>query len=58
MIVQRNMKMNDKDSHLVFDTNIFLKGLEFNLIPGTIYTTPTIIDETVIARFNTLSAIL
>ena len=35
--------MNNKVSHLVFDTNIFLKGLELNLIPGTIYTTPTII---------------
>ncbi len=29
----------------IFDTNIFLKGLEFNLIPGIIYTTPRIIEE-------------
>jgi len=44
--------MNNKVSHLVFDTNIFLKGLEFNLIPGTIYTTPTIIDEIKVEKYK------
>jgi UPF0271 protein len=30
---------------LIFDTNIFLLGIDFNLIEGLIYTTPKVIDE-------------
>jgi len=52
MIVQRNKNMNEEGSCLVFDTNIFLKGLEFNLIPGTIYTTPQIIEEIKVNKFK------
>ncbi|MHA2281078.1 MAG: NOB1 family endonuclease [Promethearchaeota archaeon] len=44
--------MNDDVSHLVFDTNIFLKGLEFNLIPGIIYTSPTIIEEITVKKYK------
>lgn len=46
------MNMNNEVSHFVFDTNIFLKGLEFNLIPGTIYTTPTIIEEIKVKKYK------
>lgn len=53
MIVQRNNNnMNNKVSHLVFDTNIFLKGLELNLVLGTIYTTPMIIEEIEVKRYK------
>ncbi len=52
MIVQKNITMNDDISRLVFDTNIFLKGLEFNLIPGTIYTTPWIIEEIKVDKYK------
>ncbi|MHA2036208.1 MAG: NOB1 family endonuclease [Promethearchaeota archaeon] len=36
----------------IFDTNIFLKGLEFNLIPGIIYTTPRIIQEIKVNKYK------
>jgi len=52
MIVQRNKNMNEEVSYLVFDTNIFLKGLEINLIPGIIYTTPKIIEEIKVNKFK------
>jgi rRNA maturation endonuclease Nob1 len=44
--------MNEEVSYLVFDTNIFLKGLEINLIPGIIYTTPKIIEEIKVNKFK------
>ena len=44
--------MNTELSHLVFDTNIFLKGVEFNLIPGIIYTTPSIIEEIKVKKYE------
>jgi rRNA maturation endonuclease Nob1 len=44
--------MNNKVSHLVFDTNIFLKGLELNLVPGVIYTTPLIIEEIEVKKYK------
>ncbi|UCC18146.1 MAG: hypothetical protein JSV62_08485 [Promethearchaeota archaeon] len=37
--------MKKKDSIYIFDTNIFLTGIDFNIIEGIIYTTPSIIDE-------------
>jgi UPF0271 protein len=52
MIVQRNKNMNEEVSCLIFDTNIFLKGLEFNLFPSTIYTTPKIIEEIKVNKFK------
>ncbi|MFX1397067.1 MAG: NOB1 family endonuclease [Promethearchaeota archaeon] len=36
---------------LIFDTNIFLLGIDFNLIKGTIYTTPGVIEEIKVAKY-------
>ncbi|MHA1933044.1 MAG: NOB1 family endonuclease [Promethearchaeota archaeon] len=44
--------MDNEVSHFVFDTNIFLKGVEFNLIPGIIYTTPSIIEEIKVKKYE------
>ncbi len=44
--------MNDELSCLVLDTNIFLKGLDFNLIPGKIYTAPLIIEEINVDKYK------
>ncbi|MFX0105417.1 MAG: NOB1 family endonuclease [Candidatus Hodarchaeota archaeon] len=35
----------------VFDTNIFLTGIDFNIIEGIIYTTPSIIEEIKISKY-------
>ncbi|MFX1501008.1 MAG: NOB1 family endonuclease [Promethearchaeota archaeon] len=37
--------MKEKDVINIFDANIFLTGLDFNIIKGIIYTTPSIIEE-------------
>ncbi len=37
--------MKEKASIYVFDTNIFLTGIDFNIIEAEIYTTPSIIEE-------------
>jgi len=37
---------------LIFDTNIFLTGIDFNLINGLIYTTPSIIEEIKVEKFS------
>ncbi len=37
---------------LIFDTNIFLTGIDFNLIDGFIYTTPSIIKEIDVERYK------
>ncbi|MFX1417918.1 MAG: NOB1 family endonuclease [Promethearchaeota archaeon] len=37
--------MKKKNSFYIFDTNIFLTGIDFNVIEGVIYTTPSIVDE-------------
>lgn len=37
--------MKEKTSIYIFDTNIFLTGIDFNVIEGSIFTTPSIIDE-------------
>ncbi|MHA1292774.1 MAG: NOB1 family endonuclease [Promethearchaeota archaeon] len=37
--------MSEKKPIFIFDTNIFLMGIEFNIIDGIIYTTPRIIEE-------------
>jgi rRNA maturation endonuclease Nob1 len=44
--------MNEKRSLLIFDANIFLTGLDFNLIKDIIYTTPGIIDEIKAKRYS------
>ncbi|MFX1258513.1 MAG: NOB1 family endonuclease [Promethearchaeota archaeon] len=36
---------------LTFDSNIFLTGIDFNLINGIIYTTPKIIDEIKVDKY-------
>lgn len=36
---------------LIFDTNIFLLGIDFNVIDGYIYTTPKIIEEIKYKRY-------
>jgi UPF0271 protein len=41
-----------KDIVLVFDTNIFLTGIDFNLIPNIIYTTSKVIDEINVTRYK------
>ncbi len=45
----RNQK---KSSILIFDTNIFLLGVDFNLFPNKIYTTPDIINEIEVIRYE------
>ena len=44
--------MKEKDSIYIFDTNIFLTGIDFNLFKGVIYTTPSIIDEVNDSRYK------
>jgi len=51
MIHQKNKNMQNKSSILIFDTNIFLTGIDFNLIEGLIYTTPTIIEEIKVKKY-------
>jgi len=41
-----------KSSILVFDTNIFLRGIDFNFFKETIFTTPEIIDEVRVKRYK------
>ncbi len=36
----------------IFDTNIFLTGVDFNLFKGTIYTTPSIIKEIDVRKYK------
>ena len=44
--------MKEQASIYIFDTNIFLTGIDFNVIEGDIYTTPSIIDEVKDPRYN------
>ncbi|MCJ7647019.1 MAG: NOB1 family endonuclease [Candidatus Lokiarchaeota archaeon] len=41
-----------KSSILIFDTNIFLMGIDINLFPNKIYTTPEIINEIEVKRYE------
>lgn len=41
-----------KSSILIFDTNIFLRGVDLNLFPNKIYTTPEIINEIEVKRYE------
>ena len=43
--------MKKKAPILIFDTNIFLTGIDFNVINGTIYTTPNVIEEIKVERY-------
>jgi len=48
-------KSNDipqnEDQILVLDTNIFLMGIDFNVIKGKLYTVPEILDEIKVERY-------
>ncbi len=52
MILQKNDEMLSKSPILIFDTNIFLTGIDFNLIDGFIYTTPCIIEEIKVKKYS------
>ncbi|MFW9879340.1 MAG: NOB1 family endonuclease [Candidatus Thorarchaeota archaeon] len=43
--------MKEKNSIYIFDTNIFLTGIDFNVIRGVIYTTPSIVEEVKASKF-------
>ena len=43
--------MKEKHSIFIFDANIFLTGIDFNVIEGNIYTTPSIIDEVKASKY-------
>ncbi|TFG01106.1 MAG: hypothetical protein EU540_04430 [Promethearchaeota archaeon] len=45
------MKTKKNNEILIFDTNIFLTGIDFNLMNGLIYTTPNIINEIKIDKY-------
>jgi rRNA maturation endonuclease Nob1 len=40
-----------KDSTLIFDTNIFLTGIDFNIFKEKIYTTPEIVKEINVRKY-------
>lgn len=44
---------NKKDEYLiaVFDTNIFLTGIDFNIFKNIIYTTPSVIEEVEASKY-------
>ncbi len=46
------MTVLKKSSILVFDTNIFLRGIDFNFFKERIFTTPEIIDEIQVKRYK------
>ena len=52
MTLQKNNNMKYKTPILIFDTNIFLTGIDFNLIDGIIYTTPNIIEEVEVEKYK------
>ena len=52
MIHQKNSKMKEKSPIYIFDTNIFLTGIDINLIKGKIYTTPKIIEEIKVRKYE------
>jgi UPF0271 protein len=52
MTHQKNNEMKIQLPKLVFDTNIFLTGIDFNLIEGIIYTTPNIIEEIDVKKYS------
>lgn len=49
MTLQKSNKKNNEI--LIFDTNIFLMGVDFNLLEGIIYTTDNIIEEVKVERY-------
>jgi len=51
MIHLKNDDMKDKDQIAVFDTNIFLTGIDFNIFKSIIYTTPNVIEEVKASKY-------
>ena len=47
-MIAQNQK---KNSILIFDANIFLIGIDFNVIPQKIYTTPRILEELKVEKY-------
>ena len=52
MIHLKNNIMNKESPILIFDTNIFLIGIDFNVFEGVIYTTPSIVEEVKDQRYS------
>ena len=52
MIHQKNSNMKEKSTIFIFDANIFLTGIDFNVIEGKIYTTPKIIEEIRVKKYQ------
>ena len=48
---KRNDEEFTKKKLLIFDTNIFLTGIDFNLIKGIIYTPPKVIEEITVNKY-------
>ena len=51
MIHLKNNDMKDKDQIAVFDTNIFLTGIDINIFKNIIYTTPNVIEEVKASKY-------
>jgi UPF0271 protein len=47
-MIAQNQK---KNSILIFDANIFLIGIDFNVIPQKIYTVPKILEELMVEKY-------
>ena len=45
MTALKNNNSKNASKILIFDTNIFLTGIDLNIIKDLIYTTPSVIDE-------------
>lgn len=50
--------MKEQSPVHIFDANIFLIGIDFNIIEGTIYTTPSIIEEVKAIRYEEKNRII
>ncbi|MHA1642385.1 MAG: NOB1 family endonuclease [Promethearchaeota archaeon] len=46
------MTVQKRNLILIFDTNIFLIGIDINLIPGKIYTTPLVLNELDVQKYE------
>jgi len=53
MTHQKNSEMKEKFPILVFDTNIFLTGIDINIIDSVIYTTLGVIEEIKASKYIT-----
>ncbi len=51
-MIQTSDSNNKVRETLVFDTNIFLKGINFHLVNSNIYTTPSVIQEIEVEKYE------